>query len=249
MTVGIVKIEEYNLNKETKALALSLKVKAMFKNSTIFNYSLPKLVKLTGLSYGTSKKYLNVLLKHDDAIILNGNLTFKRIREDGYNFNEDVLRHYGNKQVAKMSIPQIEKLLQLAILKHKGKQQLHTVERFNASIDPKTYKQAKARARLIKKTGVTPTGKRKAEQITFSLETICKILNKSKDYVCKLIKFLCETGLLGKQPRFDICPNFGNKTDMYRLNESCEHGAYIRTKAGIVYLSQSNLYFFSGINL
>ena len=114
-----------------KALAMHYFIKRRFKNSTVYNSSIEKISKLTGLNFRTVKKYLIILSELGLTRKTNNNLTFlspvktfktfnnKLIK---INFNdslEDILdtliihsiKHFANKQQKK--IQQLEDRLLL----------------------------------------------------------------------------------------------------------------------------------------
>lgn len=171
-----------------KALALLIFVKNHFKTSVVPNFTLYKIVSLTGLHYNTVKKRLNTLGDMDLIETVgkyNQHLKFKRVRAKNSNVNFS--------RIDTSSVKLIEKGLRALFLVEKVNQKNYVEQRVILAQECKNGKERKAGKQTCKKCGSSDF-----KDNGISYKYLAKKLNISSKTVADMVEFAVSSKLVVK---------------------------------------------------
>ena len=189
-----------------KALSLAFAVKAMFRSSSIYNFSYSRLADMFGISRARAKRLIETLTEMGLCRRNNTEMVFLSLNRPRANHNVNIyIQHYRDIDIT--DLKQVGKFLRLQIVRTKQCQIDFAVNILNDKSSPKSLKdlnKAKRDSGKIKKwDGQTDNG--------MSLRTIGHTAGIGKNSACNLVKWGVTTGLLTKETRRKIIgPAYGD---------------------------------------
>ncbi|MFZ7121788.1 MAG: hypothetical protein ACOWWH_12680 [Eubacteriaceae bacterium] len=200
-----------------------IKLKSLYKNSTIYNYSINKISKLARCSNYLTKKNISILEKHGLIIFNNGNITLRN------------QKNYSNTGKAKIKISSNSKLkdikecLLLELLKRKQNQQIYAKLKVIRKDLPK-------RKTLSKKLLMSEICD---NDLVIGIRTLSNYLNVSASYLCNFISKMKKQGKITVK---HIKENLNN-TPIF--NNYCNSGYLFKNKKRQTILFIGSVYSFS----
>lgn len=205
--------------------AFYIKLKSLYSNSTIYNYSLRKVSRLAGCSTTLAKKNLTILEKYGLIEYHHGNLTLKSQK----NFS---LKYRGKAKILinpDMSILVLKDKLIALLIERKQNQQRYTI---NKSIRKDRVQRGTSNSKVLVDAICE-------ESLAIGLRSLSDYLKVSSSYLCSNLNRLKNDG---KVKIKHIKENLGNAPI---INKYYEEGYLYKDKKGQTILFKGSVYSFS----